>query len=155
MVTKVKENMCCTTCAHDNMLNSRLHSDTDNTLTHTVTPITVQRDCRLVSKSSWQQQQVCFCTQIPSNDLKQDSGRRNKKEPPSYFISYREKCISAGIKNSGGGTLRWTRQLIKVNRKLDDSAKGKTALCKRWKQIWNLSASLNIAPEGLRESFHF
>lgn len=137
------------------MLNSRLHSDTDNTLTHTVTPITVQRDCRLVSKSSWQQQQVCFCTQIPSNDLKQDSGRRNKKEPPSYFISSREKCISAGIKNSGGGTLRWTRQLIKVNRKLDDSAQGKTALCKRWKQIWNLSASLNIAPEGLRQSFHF
>lgn len=79
---------------------------------------------------------------------------RRKNRP--HISSAIEKSVSQQIsKTQVAGHSGGQRQLIKVNRKLDDSAKGKIALCKRWKQIWNLSASLNIAPEGLRESFHF
>lgn len=75
---------------------------------------------------------------------------RRKNRP--HISSAIEKSVSQQIsKTQVAGHSGRQRQLIK----LDDSAKGKIALCKRRKQIWNLSASLNIAPEGLRESFNF
>lgn len=59
---------------------------------------------------------------------------RRKNRP--HISSAIEKSVSQQIsKTQVAGHSGGQRQLIKVNRKLDDSAKGKIALCKRRKQI--------------------